>query len=408
LTSRYFTFAVHSLPPKGVDPTQVWDKRLPIGAEVDRVLAGPPDASGVVLLEHHSDAVTIDAGASLGLDFGAYAGPLWRKTLGGEPLFTSIGLNDLVVYNFGGPCSFFTFQPLARGLLWFLGAAHDLIFHDWALAIMFLVLCVRGVLHPVTKRAQINMQRFSKQMQSLAPKQKKLQEKYADDQKRLREEMATLMKEQGVNPAMALGCLPMFLQTPVWIALYAMLFFAFDLRHQPAFFGVFQAVSGGNWAFLGDLSHPDRIVYFGKSLVTLPLLGPIDSLNALPLLLGLVFYGQQKYLTPPPSTAPTPEQQNQQKIMRVLMVVMFPLIMYSAPSGLAIYFITNSTLGILESRHIRAHITQMDLSPKKSDGDDGAPDAGARRKMRKASNPFDKRWRDEGKSPYKQRRKRSR
>ena len=36
-------------------------------------------------------------------------------------------------------------------------------------------------------------------MQSLAPKQKKLQEKYGGDPKKLREEMAKLMREENVN-----------------------------------------------------------------------------------------------------------------------------------------------------------------------------------------------------------------
>ena len=70
---------------------------------------------------------------------------------------------------------------------------------------------------------------------------------------------------------------------------------------------------------------------------------------------------QQKYLTPPPSGNMTPEQLTQQKMMKVMMVVMFPVLMYNAPSGLSLYFITNSTLGILESRYIRAHIDKKDL-----------------------------------------------
>ena len=44
-----------------------------------------------------------------------------------------------------------------------------------------------------------------------------------------------------------------------------------------------------------------------------------------------------------------------------MMVVMFPVIMYNAPSGLAMYFITNSSLGIIESRWIRAHVEKHDL-----------------------------------------------
>ena len=96
-------------------------------------------------------------------------------------------------------------------------------------------------------------------------------------------------------------------------------------------------------------------------------MGDIQSINVLPLLLGVVFFLHQKYISPPPSASMTEEQQQQQKIMKVIMVGMFPIIMYNAPSGLAIYFITNSTLGILEGRWIRAHIDQLDLDKKVED-----------------------------------------
>jgi len=46
------------------------------------------------------------------------------------------------------------------------------------------------------------------------------------------------------------------------------------------------------------------------------------------------------------------------------MVVMFPLMLYSAPSGLTLYILTSSTVGILESKRIRKHIDDMPLEPK--------------------------------------------
>lgn len=369
-TNRYFAFAVHpDIPaPEG---EQSIDKRLHAAQSIYRILLQGIADDGVsierhVVLELHSPQRTLAAGASDDLSIAAYAGPLSRRILSAEPLYEALGLNALIVYNIGGPCAFCTFQPLARGLLWFLGVFHDYIVFDWALAIMVLVVFVRTALHPITKKSQIRMQRFSKQMQAIAPKQKKLQEKFKDDPKRLQQEMASLMREEGVDFTGALGCLPMFLQTPVWIALYAMLYYAFDLRHEAAYFGLFQKISGGSWNFLADLSAPDHFIDFGAPIVTLPLLGAITSINVLPFLLGVVFFLQQKYLTPPTSATLTPEQQTQQKIIKVMMVVMFPVFMYQAPSGLSIYFITNSALGILESRYIRAHIATLpEPEPKK-------------------------------------------
>jgi len=57
----------------------------------------------------------------------------------------------------------------------------------------------------------------------------------------------------------------------------------------------------------------------------------------------------------------TPEQEFQMKLTKGLMVIGFPLMMYNAPSGLALYFVTNSALGILESRWIRSHMDKHGL-----------------------------------------------
>jgi YidC/Oxa1 family membrane protein insertase len=199
-------------------------------------------------------------------------------------------------------------------------------------------------------------------MQELGPKQKKIQERYKDDRKKLQQEMSRLFKEEGISPTGALGCLPMFLQMPIWIALYATLYFAFELRQQPGFFGLFQLIGG--WPFLADLAEPDHAIPLGTGF-SLPLMGTITAINVLPLVLGVVFYIQQKYLTPPPSASLTPEQAQQQKVMKIMMVVMFPLIMYNAPSGLSLYFIVNSTLGTLESRWIRSHAEKHGLFDRK-------------------------------------------
>jgi len=363
--NRYFAFAVH--PPVALETFQTGDpvdKDFENIAEVYAVVLGYQTPDETVILQFNSPEKRVPAGGSVDLSVGAYAGPIWRKTLGDQPIYEALNLNQLIVFNFGGPCAFCTFQWLAQFLLAILGFLHDHVFFDWAIAIMFLVVVVRGVLHPVTKKSQISMLRFGKRMQALAPKQKKLQEKYRDDPQKMREEMTKLMREEGINPAQALGCLPMFLQTPIWIALYAMLYFTFDLRHEPAFFGLVQAITGGSWQFLADLSAPDSFIPLGAGF-SIPLIsglmGPITSFNILPIVLGVVFFIQQKYLSPPPSASMTPEQQQQQKIMKVMLVVMFPVFIYNAPSGLAIYFITNSTLGILESRYIRSHVDKEDL-----------------------------------------------
>ncbi len=88
---------------------------------------------------------------------------------------------------------------------------------DWVLAIVCLVITVRIVLFPIFVK-QIKSQRA---MQTLAPKVKELQAKHKGDQQTLREEMMKLYQTEKVNPLM--GCLPRFLQIPVFLGLFHVL-----------------------------------------------------------------------------------------------------------------------------------------------------------------------------------------
>ncbi len=357
MTNRYFGVVMHPV----IDLSAAMPRKTFDAVErIDRVVLNTGGTDPAMVLSLALREQVVPAGGAAAVDLGLYAGPLSRPIIRAHPMAAALGIDRIVVFNFGGMCAACTFAWLTEPLLSLMRLLHSLT-HDWGLAIIFLVVVVRTILHPVTRFAQIRMQRFGKQMQGLAPKQKAIQEKFRNDKQRMQQEMARLWREEGVSPAGFLGCLPLFLQSPVWIALYATLYFAIELRHEPAFFGVFQAMTGAQWSFLGDLSEPDRAIYFGRTLFTIPLMGAISSLNILPLLLGVVFYVHQKYLTPPPSAAMTPEQEQQQKIMRIVSVVMFPVFMYNAPSGLSLYFITNSTLGIFESRWIRAHCEKHGL-----------------------------------------------
>lgn len=380
MTNRHYCVVLHALVDPGASQP---DKALNLAGTVHSFVLPGYEKDGrdaTVSLALESETMTVGAGSKLDLSTGIYAGPHSRKFMT-EPRTSVVGLARIVMYTMGGPCAFCTFPSVTNLLYWGLTRLHDYVLFDYALAIMVLVVVVRGILHPITKRAQISMQRFSKQMQALAPKQKKIQEKYGNDPQKMREEIAKLMREEHISyGSAAKGCITPFLQTPVWIALYAMLYFMYELRHTPGFFGVFQWISqsafGVKWAFLADLSEPDHFIPFGGSF-RIPLLsdlflGSIDGLNLLPLLLGVVFYIQQKYLMPPPAATMTPEQQTQQRITKIMMVVMFPLLMYNQPAALTLYFVVNSTLGILESRYIRQHaekhgLLEVQVKPRKGD-----------------------------------------
>lgn len=364
-TNRYFMAAVY---PHGMSTTP---NELPVGASVTTaVLWGDKlDTFKDDRVAHRmsSRIMQLAPGARQSLDLVFYAAPVDERRLqsGVEPMAKAVRLDKIVVYNMGGFCAWCTFPWLADILMAIL-RFFDAITGDWAISIILLVVCVRAMLHPIFKKSQIGIQRFGKQMQRIAPKQKKLQEKYKGDPKRLHEEVRKLMREENVSYAGLFGCLPMFLQSPIWIALYAMLYTSFDLRHEAAFYGVFQQFGG--WSFLGDLAKGDSFIPLPKSLhFDIPLMGIVTAINILPLLLGVVFFVHQKYLTPPSTGNMTPEQEQTQKIMKVMMVVMFPVFMYNAPAALTLYFVTNSTLGIVEGRWIRAHMDALDL-----DGTGGA------------------------------------
>ncbi len=303
-----------------------------------------------------TDTLALAPATPMNLDIGFYAGPR-EKRIFSKPPYSLLNFSNLIRYELG--CTWCTFQWLARGLLSFLTFIHNWITFDWGLAIIILVGCVRLLLHPITKRAQVNMMKMGKQMAAMQPEMEKLKAKYKDDQQKLNQEMMKLYREKGMNPVNALGCLPMFLQMPIWVALYAMLYFAIELRHQPAFYGVFQWISGGHWHFLQSLSSPDNFFILFQNPITIPLIFielNFQSINILPILMAVVFYFQQKFTTPPPQN----EQAAQQQRIMKFMVFLFPVFLYSAPSGLTLYILASTTAGVVESYIVRKHIKEQE------------------------------------------------
>ncbi len=376
--NRYFAVVVHAPIPPGVDKPVGVTPLTQVFPHVDTFVlpneAAAPDLrpdNRSVLFAFHTDDLTLQPGGSIDLSLGFFAGPRKAELLAEAP-YAILNLGDLVRYEIPGPCTFCTFQWLARGLLWFLALVHSVL-GDWGIAIILLVATVRLILHPITKRAQVNMMKMGKQMQALQPELEKIKTKHKDDPTKLNKEMMALYREKGINPANMLGCLPMLLQTPIWIALYAMLYFAIELRHEPAFYGVFQAISGGAWPFLADLSVPDRFIpildepaYFSFPL--LPLQFDYSSINILPLLMGVTFFINAKFTSPPPANE---QQAQQQKIMKFV-TLLFPIFLYGAPAGLTLYIFTSTLAGIVDSYIVRRHVriqeeagTLFDKKPRK-------------------------------------------
>ena len=361
-TNRYFALALHALPASERGGTV--SKSLAPVVEVVRAQLGSPapsDPTGAPSLFAvvQSPLTDVQPGATADFSLGVFAGPLDRNLLGATAPYSLLEMVGLIAYSLGGCCSWCTFAWLANLLVEFLGLLHAYLVFDWGLAIIALVIVVRLLLHPISKKSQVQMQRISKGMAALKPELDALKARYGDDPKRMQQEQFRLYREKNINPVGCLGgFLPTFLQMPIWMALYAVLYLAFELRQQPAFFGVFQLFGG--WQFLGDLSAQDRFIPLPTS-VNLYLF-TLSSINIIPLLMGGVFYVQQKYMTPP-QTQLSPEQAQQQKMMRVMTVVMFPLMLYAAPSGLTLYIMTSTLIGIWESKMVRRQVEEEERNP---------------------------------------------
>jgi YidC/Oxa1 family membrane protein insertase len=87
----------------------------------------------------------------------------------------------------------------------------------WALSVVFLVITARLLLF----RLFVKQVHYTRNMQKMQPKIQKLREKHKDDRAELNRQMMALQQEEGFNPLS--GCLPMFLQFPVFIGLYHVL-----------------------------------------------------------------------------------------------------------------------------------------------------------------------------------------
>lgn len=286
----------------------------------------------------------LQQGKTITLDAKAFFGPRQRKLLNSD-YYVAYPIDyaaSLVLTS--GPCGICTFQWLVDLLVNLLRAFH-FVARDWGLAIILLVCLVRTILHPITKRSQISMSRMSK----MGPEMAKVRERFKDDKTAQQQAMWEIQKQQGVGPY--LGCAPMFLQMPIWIALWQALYTTFELRQAPFLWG---------FTWIHDLSKPDHLLTW--SPIPLMFGFNLSAFNLLPILMGVVMYFQMK-LQPKPAAA-TPEQEQQQKMMQVISPLLFPVMLYNGPSGLNLYIMTSTFIGIIESKIVRDHIKQRDEAEK--------------------------------------------
>lgn len=279
----------------------------------------------------------VDPGASAEFRYQAYVGPRGRKPLAAAwptldtalAFFTSVTVMDQFA------------KLLLSVLVWF----HDNVAANYGLAIIFLTILVRMVMFPLTWKSMLSMRKMS----LLAPEMEKIKQECKEDQQEMQKRMMELYRERGVSPLG--GCLPMLLQMPVFIALYRMLWSAYELRRAP-FIGWIQ-----------DLSEPDRLMTLPFS-IPIPFSSvPLESVNLLPILMALAMVASQKLM---PMSGPV--QTSQQKTMMTIMPVFFSVITYNMASGLNLYILVSTLLGIAQNYLIRGIPVDAESVKRKKPG----------------------------------------
>jgi YidC/Oxa1 family membrane protein insertase len=223
------------------------------------------------------------------------------------------------------------FSFIARGMSWLLRTIYGFI-GNWGLAIILLTLLVRVLLLPFVIPQFRNMAK----QRALKPEIDKINELYKDDREKKGAAMMELWRKHKVNPLG--GCLPVLLQMPIFFALYQTLSTSIELYHAPFV-----------WWWV-DLSSP-------------------DPLYVLPIILGALMFIQQK-LTPVQMDA------TQAKVMLYAMPLMMTFFMLLLPTGLCLYMVTSSAIGITQQRYMYWKMDQETaaLATSSEDADDDDSD----------------------------------
>ena len=193
-------------------------------------------------------------------------------------------------------------RAVAKPVFYAIRYLHDLT-HNYGVAIIIVTIGIKLLLAPLAYKSYKSM----KDMAAVQPELMALQKKYADDRERLKKELIKLYKDKKVNPVG--GCLPMFFQIPIFVALFNILYMTIELRQAPFMLWV------------KDLSVQDP--YY-----------------VLPILMGVTMFIQQKI-------QPTTMDPKQAQIM-LLLPVFLTFLFVTFPAGLVLYWLTNNVLTITQ------------------------------------------------------------
>jgi len=191
---------------------------------------------------------------------------------------------------------------ISQPLFWLLSLVHGFV-GNWGVAIILVTFLIKLAFYKLTESSGRSMAK----MRNLQPRMKALQDRYKDDKQALSQAMMDLYKREKVNPAA--GCLPILIQMPFFLAFYWVLLESVEMRQAP--FAL----------WITDLSTRDPFFI-------------------LPLIMGVAMFTQQKL-------NPAPADPVQAKVMQI-MPIMFTVFFAFFPSGLVLYWVTNTLLSIAQ------------------------------------------------------------
>jgi YidC/Oxa1 family membrane protein insertase len=206
-------------------------------------------------------------------------------------------------------------QPLFKLLAW----VHALI-GNWGWSIIIVTALIKLLFYPLSQASGRSMAK----MRAVGPRMKQIQDTYKDDREKLGRAMMDLYKKEKINPLA--GCLPMVVQIPFFIAFYWVLVESVEMRQAPFMLWV------------NDLSARDP--YF-----------------VLPLLMGGAMFAQFKL-------NPAPPDPMQAKIMQFMPLVMTAMMAWF-PSGLVLYWLTNTVLSIAQQWRVN-QVVQSEAAKKRT------------------------------------------
>lgn len=190
-------------------------------------------------------------------------------------------------------------------------------------AILLFAALLRLFMFPIANKSYESMSKMKK----VQPKVMALQAMFKDNKALLQQKTMELYKKEKINPAS--GCLPMFIQIPIFFSLYKVLNIAIEIRHAP-FIG-----------WVKDLSAPDPLTISVWSHVPLP---SVLDIGVWPILMGLTMWVQQK-LNPAPTN-------KDQALMFTMLPLIFTLMLGHFAVGLVIYWTLSNLLSILQQKAI--------------------------------------------------------